>query len=538
MSTYRENKNLAMSALPLPSKKERTGVFSRRNGRLFFAGQLISMVGSSMQLVALGWVALDLSHNGLMLGLVNSVPILAMLVAGPFGGYVADRFSARRVLVVTNAVQGLVAAGLGVLASQHVLALWQLVVGALLVGVMASISVPTTQVFVGEIAADSHLPQAINVNNAIMVLSSVIGYILVGPTINWLGTAGVISINAVSYLASISALLLIRGAELHPRQKSEKAGAQLSEAVAFLRTQLNLKVFLAITAVVSLFTANLPTLLLLMSEDDGARTYGTLLTALTIGSTVGAAALVRVKPALGTVIVGSLLLGLLEAAIPIASNFAALIAVLFVMGAITLVLQTGLLTMVQLQTRPDLRGRVLAIFMSVFRACDLTGTLMAGWLAHVGGPRALIGVEGWATAVALVAICVVLVATRALSISRSGKGFAFALRREELNLWYPETMPDEASEVTAVHRAHYARALDATLLNMTTIGGVLLDPTAIEQLIPPRRGEVQGPAARPAEPAVEATVEVEPADAAADAAKTSVSQDPQDRRPTRFYSRT
>lgn len=93
---------------------------------------------------------------------------------------------------------------------------------------------------------------------------------------------------------------------------------------------------------------------------------------------------------------------------------------LFLIGAITLVLQTGLLTMVQVQTRPDLRGRVLAIFLSVFRACTVTSTRMAGWLAHVGGTRALIGVEGG-------------------------------------------------------------------VLNMTAIGGVLLDPTSIQQLIPPRR---------------------------------------------------
>ena len=404
-------------------------MFSRRNGRLFFLGQTVSQVGSSMQRVALGWIALELSHSGLVLGLVNAVPIFAMLVAGPFGGLVADRFPARPVLVGANAVQGLVAGVLGLLATQHALALWQLTVSALLMGTTEAVIVPTTQVFVGEIAEESRLRQAINVNNAILVLSAVVGAALVGPTIDWLGTAGVISANALSYIVVVGALLLIRSAELHPRQTATKARAQVRQAVAFLLSQLNLMLFLAITAVVSLFATSLPTLLLLMSDDSGARTYGTLLTAISVGSLAGAGVLWRAKPALGTVLVGSVVLGLLEAAIAISTNLVALVGVLFLIGVISFVLQTGLLTMVQLQTRPDLQGRVLAIFLSVFRIGWLLGTLMSGWLAHVDGPRALIGVEGGITAVVVLAVCAVSAMTRVLSISRTTRGYDFALRQ-------------------------------------------------------------------------------------------------------------
>jgi MFS family permease len=507
-----------------------------------------------MQIVALGWVALELSHSGFMLGLVNSVPIFAGLVSGPLGGLVADRFPARRILVVTNAVQGLVAAVLGILAASHVLAVWHLILGALVVGTMSSISVPTTQVFVGEIASDSHLPQAINVNNAITVLSAVAGYILVGPTISWLGTAGVISVNALTYLVVIGTLSLIRRSELHPRQAAENAGAHLWTAIAFLRSQLDLKVFLVITAVVSLFSANLPTLVLLMSGGSGARTYGILLTALTVGSTVGAVALVRVKSTLRTVIVASLVLGLLEAAVPLATSRVALIAVLFLIGVAVLLLQTRLLTMVQLRTKPEFRGRVLAIFMTVFRAFDLVGTMMAGWLSHLDGPRALIGAEGLTSAGILVAICVVLVATRALSISRTGRGFDFVLGHEVLPLWYPEALPDEAPEPGAVihHQPNYdyVEALGSSLLNMSVMRTGYLDPTSVERLIPMRRGHVQGPAIRLAAPGVgaepveaaeaaqaaDAVEAVEPAKAA-EAVQADVPQQGQDRQAARFYGR-
>lgn len=415
---------------------ERSSLFSFRNSRLFFIGQLISQIGSSMQVVALGWIALRLSHNGFVLGVVTAAPIFAMLVAGPFGGFVADRLPARPVLIGTSAALGVLSAVLGLLASHNALTVWQLVVSALLVGAVNAVGVPTTQVFVSEIAADSHLRQAITINNAILDLSVVVGAALVGPVIGWLGTAGVISANAVSYVAVIAALLFMRPGELHERQKAPKERAQLWRAVGYLAPRRDLLLLLAITAVVSVFATSLPPLLLLLSDQlgKGADTYGTLLTAISVGALTGACAMWRAKPALGTVLVGTLLLGVLESAAGAMPTVVTLIAVLFPIGVISVVLRTALLTLAQLWTDPELRGRVLALYLSVYRVGWLLGTLTSGWLARLWGPRAVLGLSGGAVAVTVLVLGIALVMARALSVTRTDTGFRLVLPRPTATL--------------------------------------------------------------------------------------------------------
>ncbi len=406
-----------------------SGLFSYRNSRLFFIGQLISQTGSSMQVVALGWLALQLSHSGFVLGLVTAAPVFAMLVVGPFGGLVADRLSARSVLIWTNAAQWVLATVLGCLTSRDALTVWQLIVSALLVGSVNAVGVPTAQVFVSEIASDSHLRQAITINNAILDLSVVVGAALVGPVTGWLGTAGVISANAVSYGAVVAALLFMRPGELHARQKAPKARAQVWRAVGYLAPRLDLLLLLAITAAVSVFATSLPPLLLLLADrlGKGAGTYGTLLTAISVGSLIGACAMWRAKPALGTVLVSTLLLGVLEAAAGTMPTIVTLIAVLFPIGVASVVLRTALLTLAQLWTHPELRGRVLAVYLTVYRVGWLLGTLASGWMAHVWGPRAVLGLSGGAVTVTVLLIGIGLTMARALSITRSTTGLRFVV---------------------------------------------------------------------------------------------------------------
>ncbi|MET9530966.1 MULTISPECIES: MFS transporter [unclassified Streptomyces] len=403
-----------------PSGVRAPGLLSSRNPRLYYAGLVVSQTGTNTQLVALGWFTYQLSHNALVLGVVTAAPIFTMLLFSQVGGLAADRFPPRRVLLCTHSLLALLALLLGLLAHSGSLAVWHLVVSALCVGSINAIGLPTEQVFVSEVAGDALLRRAVTLNNVILNLSLVVGSSLAGPLMGAVGLGGVVLLNGLSYLTMLAALLLIRPARLHVRPPRTGGRPRVRGAWGYVRHSPGLTLLLLVIGTVGLFGTSLPSLLLLLTSSEltgQAGAYGILLAVISVGSLIGAVLTWRTKIVLGTVLVGSLLLGILELATAAMPSLLTLALVLLPVGAVSLVLRAGLLSLAQLQTLPEFRGRVMAIFQLVYRAGWFLGTLAASWAAQTWGPRPAIAWGGAAVTVVVAVIVLVMTVFRAMSVS-------------------------------------------------------------------------------------------------------------------------
>ncbi|MFE9611454.1 MFS transporter [Streptomyces sp. NPDC006012] len=396
------------------------GLFASRNPRFYYAGLIVSQVGTNTQLVALGWYTYQLSHNALVLGVVTAAPIFTMLLLSQVGGLVADRYPPRRILLCSHSLLTVLALLLGLLAYSGSLEVWHLVVSALCVGSINAIGLPAEQVFVSEVAGDALLKKAVTLNNVILNLSLVVGSSAAGPLMAAVGLGGVVLLNALSYLTMLTALLLIRPARLHVRAARPGRRPRVRGAWGYVWHSPVLTLLLLVIGIVGLFGTSLPSLLLLLCSGElaaHAGAYGILLSVISVGSLVGAWLTWRTKVVLGTVLVSSLLLGILELATAAMPSLLTLGLVLLPVGVVSLVLRAGLLSLAQLQTLPEFRGRVMAIFQLVYRAGWFLGTLIASWLAQAWGPRPAIALGGAAVTLLVAAVVLVMTAFRAMSVS-------------------------------------------------------------------------------------------------------------------------
>ncbi|AEW97355.1 MULTISPECIES: MFS transporter [Streptomycetaceae] len=395
-------------------------LFASRNPRLYYAGLVFSQVGTNTQLVALGWFTYQLSHDALVLGVVSAAPILTMLLLSQAGGVVADRFPPRRVLLCTHSLLAVLTLLLGLLAHSGSLRVWHLVVSALCVGGVNAIGLPTEQVFVSEVAGDALLKKAVTLNNVVLNLSLVVGSSVAGPLMGAVGLGGVVLLNAGSYLVMLTALLLVRPAQLHARPRQPGRRPRVRGAWGYVRHSPGLTLLLLVIGIVGLFGTSLPSLLLLLCSGElaaRAGAYGILLAVVSVGSLIGALLTWRTKVVLSTVLGSSLLLGVLELVTAAMPSLPTLGVVLLPVGVVSLVLRAGLLSLAQLQTLPEFRGRVMAVFQLVYRTGWFLGTLIATWLARTLGPRPAIALGGAAVTLLVAVVVVVMTAFRAMSVS-------------------------------------------------------------------------------------------------------------------------
>ncbi|MFS8201137.1 MFS transporter [Streptomyces sp. CWNU-52B] len=403
-----------------PTDQPAPGLLSFRNARLYYTGLIVSQTGTNTQLVALGWYTYQLSHDALVLGVVTAAPIFTMLLFSQVGGLAADRFRPRRVLLCSHSLLALSALLLGLLAYSGSLEVWHLVVSALCVGSINAIGLPTEQVFVSEMAGDALLRRAVTLNNVILNLSLVVGSAVALPLLGALGLGGVVLLNGLSYLTMFTALVLVRPAQLHTRPRRVAGRPRVLGAWGYVRHSPGLTLLLLVIGTVGLFGTSLPSLLLLLTADEfpeRAGAYGVLLGVISVGSLVGGWLTWRADVVLGTVLVGSVLLGMLELATAAMPSLLTLGTVLLPVGAVSLVLRAGLLSLAQLQTMPEFRGRVVAIFQLVYRAGWFLGTLGASWVAQTWGPRTAIALGGAAVTAVVLVVVLVMTASRAMSVS-------------------------------------------------------------------------------------------------------------------------
>ena len=362
-----------------------------RNYRLYFAGQGVSLVGTWMQSVALSWLAFELSHSGTVIGLVLAMQFLPVLLFGAYGGLIADRTAKRPLLIATQTALGSLALLLGVLTVTHAVRLWMVFVIAGLLGTVQAADAPTRQTFVMEMVGGERVQNAVSLNSVLTNASRAVGPAIAGGAIATVGVGVCFLANAVSFLAVLAALALIRTGELHPAPPVAHEPGQLRAGFHYVRTTAGLLVPLVMMALIGTLAYEFPVVLPLLAHQTlhgGADVFGFLTSAMGAGAVAGGLVIATVGiTGLAPLTVAALGFGLAILAAAIVPTLATeLIALVLVGAASTAFMATGNSTL-QLTSDPSFRGRVMALWSVTFQGSTPIGGPIIGAVSEYASPR-------------------------------------------------------------------------------------------------------------------------------------------------------
>ncbi|MDQ3693031.1 MAG: MFS transporter [Chloroflexota bacterium] len=380
--------------------------FEHRNYRLFYFGQLISVSGTWMQTLAQSWLVLTLTSSAFQLGLVNVFQFAPVLVFGLMGGVLADRFPKRSLLVVTQGTACLLASVMALLVWTNQVQLWQVYVLAFGLGVVNAVDMPTRQSFVVEMVGRDHLMNAIALNSTLFNAARVIGPAIAGLLLATVGVAVCFAINAASYLAVISGLLLMRLAP-PPERSTERVITRLREGLRYVQQTPDIFLPIILIGAVATFGMNFNIWVPLLSKQDlgvGAAGFGVMMSALGVGSLGGALGLAFLGrlPTMRLLLGAALALGLVEVALAVTARALPLLGIMGMLAGLGCLMTTMMAmanTRVQSTARDALRGRVMSVYMTVFAGTAPFGALVAGAVANTHGATGSLMVGGVITVI-------------------------------------------------------------------------------------------------------------------------------------------
>lgn len=375
------------------------------NYRRYFVGQIVSVSGTWMQRLAQAWLVLRLTDgSGVALGIETALQFVPMLLLGAWGGVVADRFDKRRLLIVTQIVPGLLAAGLGLVVWADAATLPVVFAFTLGLGLVNVFDNPARQTFVLEMVGREDLPNAVALNSVVMNTSRVVGPAIGGIVIEVVGLVPCFLLNAASYAAVVVALLAMDVSRLRPAPRVPRAKGQTRAGLRYVWSEPRLRTPLLMMAVIGTLGLNAQVVIPLIATGEfglGAGGFGGLTSALGTGAVVGGLAaasrrgvsyrrLVGLAAAMG----GSILLA------AIAPTLGTEALALFTVGVCSFAFVATANATLQLTSRPDMRGRVMALYAIAFLGTTPIGAPLVGWICAAFGPRAGFAVGGAGTLLA------------------------------------------------------------------------------------------------------------------------------------------
>ncbi len=363
-----------------------------RNYRLYAAGQLVSLTGTWMQRVAQDWLVLELTNSGTALGIVTALQFLPSLLFGLWGGVLADRYDKRKLLLATQTGLALVALILGVLDVTGIVQYWQVLVLALLLGLVSAVDSPVRQSFAVEMVGPDDLTNAVGLNSTIFNSARILGPAVAGVMITVVGTGWAFVANAISSIAVLTGLALMRPSELRPSPAIDHVRGQLRAGLRYVWRRQDLLLTMILVFVVGTFGLNFQITTALLAKQVFHRTatgYGLLSTALAVGACVGAvlATRRRTRPGLLFLLLAALSFGLLEIVAGSMPGFGGTALMLVLVGLAMLTFTTAANSSVQLGVEASMRGRVMALYLMAFLGGTPFGAPIVGWVANTVGPR-------------------------------------------------------------------------------------------------------------------------------------------------------
>lgn len=374
-----------------------------RNYRLFFSAQSISWTGTWIQWISQAWLVLRLTHSGFALGLITAFQWLPVLLFGAWGGVLADRFNKRSLLLITNAVAGLLALILGVATVGGAVSLGLIVAIAFVLGIVTAVDNPTRQAFTLEMVGTDQVPNAVSLNTLVFTIARVLGPALAGILIATFGIGPCFLINAASFVPVLIALWAMRGSELNTTKPVARARGQIREGLRYVASVPILRTLLLMMTVVGTLTYNFHVILPLLARftfHGGAKTYGVLSAFLGIGMLIGSlVSASRRHPTLPFLMGTGFSLGFFILVASIAPNYPLELVSMIPLGASSMAFLSTLNATLQLNSSDDMRGRVMALYFVVFLGSTPIGAPIIGWIAQQFNPRVALGVGGVATLV-------------------------------------------------------------------------------------------------------------------------------------------
>jgi MFS family permease len=374
-----------------------------RDYRLFFSGQLISLIGTWMQRVAQSWLVLELTNSPFKLGLISALQSAPMLCLAFIAGVIADRLPKRRVLIGTQTALMVQAFVLAVLAWTGHVEYWHVALLAICYGLAFTLDMPTRQSFIVEMASKEDLPNAIALNSTMVSGARMVGPAVAGFLVDRYGVASAFGFNGLSFVAVILALAAMRADGLPGPAQGTSVRQDIVAGLHYaVRTPL-VALSLGLLLTLGLFVMNHNVLVPLLARDvlhEGAHGFGLLMAAVGTGAIVGAlalATLVKGRPPF------SLLLGTAAAAsgltllLAVVRNFWAAMLVLTLIGFSQIVFLASCNSTLQLAVPDRMRGRIMSLYAFVFVGITPLGSVVVGAIAEWFGVAAAYALAGGVT---------------------------------------------------------------------------------------------------------------------------------------------
>jgi MFS family permease len=406
-----------------------------RNYRIWAGGAIVSNIGTWMQRVAQDWLVLTVltNHSGAALGITTGLQFLPMLLLGPYGGVLADRYRKRVILLWTQVAMGVTGLVLGLLVVTGTAQLWHAYLAALCLGIAGAIDAPSRQAFVSELVGQDNISNAVALNSASFNTARLTGPAIAGVLIAWVGTGPVFLLNAASFAAVIISLFRIRTSELVPAVRPSRSKHQVAEGVRYVRRRPDLVLILFMVGILGAFGMNFPITNALMTTIEfgvGPGEFGLLGSIMAVGTLAGALlAARRAGPRLRYLLGGALGLGAFTLLASVSPSFWLYAAVLIPVGLASITFLNSCNTSIQLSVEPQFRGRVLALYLAILQGGTAVGAPLMGWIGSEFGARWSVAAGG--AVVLATALFAVFVVSRRNSLSfRDNLRIVFRRRRE------------------------------------------------------------------------------------------------------------
>jgi MFS family permease len=362
------------------------------NYRRYFAGQIVSLSGNWMQMVAEVWLVLSLTGSGVAVGMTTALQFLPILLFGAWGGVLADRFAKRRLLIVTQALMAAPALALLAISASGVVAPWMVMALVFVRGTVNAVDNPTRQSFAIEMVGPDRVVNAVSLNSVLVHSARLIGPAVAGILIATVGVGPCFALNALSFAAMIVALWRMDPAQLRAAPPAGREPGAVREGLRYVLRTPELAVPLGLMALVGTLGLNFQVILPLLARfsfDGGPSAYAALVSAMGVGSVIGAIATGAHGRTDARLIAGAALafgaFALLAAAMP---SLALEIPVLALLGGSAVTFAAAINSSLQLAVEPRMRGRVMALYSVVFLGSTPIGGPLVGWLSEAYDPRA------------------------------------------------------------------------------------------------------------------------------------------------------
>src|SRR5216117_3149050 len=390
------------------------GALGHRNFRLFFIGQGISLVGTWMQNVGEGWLILTLTNSPFYVGLTAALSSLGLLLFSLYAGVIADRADKRRIIIFMQLAFMLEAFTVAILVRTHVVAVWQVLLLATILGIASAFDIPMRKSFIVEMVGKEDLMNAIALNSSLFNGARVIGPAIAGFLMGAVGIAWCYFLNGLSYIAVITGLVMMRLPYDARPPKTTSAWTGFREVLTYLRNDRRLRVLMILTAILSVFGFPYISMMPVFARDvlhRGAAGYGALTSSIGIGAVIGALGIAlasaRIRKRGRLMLVGGTVFGILLILFSTSRSLALSMVLLAFAGCAMIVNNSITNTLLQTAAPDHLRGRIMGFYSFVFVGMAPFGAFLFGLVAeHVGVPATLaaggaivalaVTIAGWA----------------------------------------------------------------------------------------------------------------------------------------------